>query len=122
MVVAISEKRCGFYDHTCQDKYKVRQNGLLIIRMRVLDTPGTQRGGAESVRAVFITFSTFIINNLFNIMHYHIIIISSSALLSSSYHHHYIESITTQYTGFLRGNPSLGGKTTEAFLIIAVQK
>ena len=78
-------------------------------------TRNTERGG-ESVCAVFINLSTFIIKNLFNIMHYHIIIISSSTLLSSSYHHHHIESIATQYTIFLRGNPSPRGKTTEAFL------
>ena len=27
MVVAISEKRCGYYAHTCQDEYKMRPKG-----------------------------------------------------------------------------------------------
>ena len=27
MVVAISEKRCGFYAHLCQDEYKMRPKG-----------------------------------------------------------------------------------------------
>ena len=27
MVVAIFEKRCGFYDHSCQDEYKMRPKG-----------------------------------------------------------------------------------------------
>ena len=27
MVIAISEKRCGYYAHPCQDEYKIRPNG-----------------------------------------------------------------------------------------------
>ena len=27
MVLAISEKRCGFYAHMCQDKYKMSPKG-----------------------------------------------------------------------------------------------
>ena len=27
MVVVISEKRCGYYAHLCQDEYKMRQKG-----------------------------------------------------------------------------------------------
>ena len=27
MVVAISENRCGYYAHLCEDEYKMRPNG-----------------------------------------------------------------------------------------------
>ena len=47
---------------------------------------------------VFITFSTLIINNLFNIMHYHIIIITSSTLLSSSSHGKHNNTIHNIFT------------------------
>ena len=50
--------------------------------------------GGESVCAVFIKFSTLTINNLFNIMHYHIIIISSPALLLSSHRKHSTQDFT----------------------------
>ena len=29
MVVAMSEKRCGYYAHLCQDEYKMRQKGTI---------------------------------------------------------------------------------------------
>ena len=29
MVVVISEKRCGFYAHLCQDEYKMRPKGTI---------------------------------------------------------------------------------------------
>ena len=95
------------------------------------DTRHTERG-AESVCAVFINFSTLtIINWFFNtsfinvLPHYHYIISiinyysSSSPIIISSSHRKHSK---TQYTRFLRGNPSPGGKTTEAFIIIIYQQ
>ena len=70
---------------------------ITLFMKTLLSSPGTQRGGVN-LCAVFIYFSTFIINNLFNIMHYHIIIISSSALLSSSLHRKHNNTVHRIFT------------------------
>ena len=32
MVVAISEKRCGYYTHPCQSEYKMKQKGNIYSK------------------------------------------------------------------------------------------
>ena len=77
----------------------------------------TERGG-ESVCTTFITFSILTINNLLNIMHYHIIIISSSTLLSSSHKKHNMIHSTPYFTC----KPKSWGENHGSLIIVVFQQ